>query len=77
MAVLQRREKAAGRRRFLELCGRFAAGMPPAIGLLLSASDASADHDQSDDHGHTCALTPSNPHCFDDDDDDDNDEDDD
>ncbi len=42
------------RRRFLDLCGKFAVGMPPAITLLLSPFPGHATHDQGDPGvGHT------------------------
>ena len=35
------------RRRFLELCSKFAVGMPPAISLLVSSSESLAGHDEA------------------------------
>ncbi len=40
------------RRRFLDLCGKFAVGMPPAVTLLLSPFPGQADHDAADPQGH-------------------------
>ena len=42
------------RRRFLELCSKFAVGMPPAIALLVSSPNVRAfdcDDDDDDDDG--------------------------
>ncbi len=47
------------RRRFLDLCGKFAVGMPPAITLLLSPFPGQAGHDEGGGVGHTsCEITP-------------------
>ena len=42
------------RRRFLELCSKFAVGMPPAISLLVSSTETLAEHD---------AACPPPPQC--------------
>ena len=35
-------QRAVDRRRFIELCGKYAVVAPPAIGLLVSATEADA-----------------------------------
>ncbi len=44
------------RRRFLDLCGKFAVGMPPAITLLLSPFPGQAGHDAADEQGHVSCV---------------------
>jgi hypothetical protein len=39
------------RRRFLELCSKFAVAMPPAVSLLLYSSDSLATHNPEDCQG--------------------------
>lgn len=57
--------EAASRRAFLRNCATYAAAMPPAISLLLSARAANADHSTL----HACLTDPpsdapdQNPHC--------------
>ena len=43
--------EAEARRAFLGNCAKYAAGMPPAIALLLSASRASGDDGDNDNNG--------------------------
>ncbi len=51
------------RRRFLDLCGKFAVGMPPAVTLLLSPFPGHADHDEGiGGEGHvSCGNFPPPP----------------
>ncbi len=52
------------RRRFLDLCGKFAVGMPPAVTLLLSPWPGHADHDLGDlggGVGHSGCVEPGVP----------------
>ena len=44
------------RRRFLDLCGKFAVGMPPTITLLLSPFPGQAAHDEGEGIGHTTCV---------------------
>jgi len=43
------------RRRFLELCKKYAVGMPPAVTLLLSSTSALANHEEGHDPKPSCA----------------------
>lgn len=45
---------AVDRRRFIELCGKYAVALPPAIGLLVSATEAEA---------HCASGPPTSPHA--------------
>ena len=50
------------RRRFLDLCGKFAVGMPPAVTLLLSSWPGHADHDLGEPGvGHSGCVEPGMP----------------
>lgn len=45
------------RRRFIELCGKFAVAAPPAVMLLTASKDAMASHDNGNgksQDGHSC-----------------------
>jgi hypothetical protein len=57
------RAEAERRRRFLKNCAKFAAGTPPAVALLLSASKASATHNagHSNDAPPCSIVNPGEP----------------
>ena len=47
-------QRAVDRRRFIELCGKYAVVAPPAIGLLVAATEAEA---------HCASGPPTSPHA--------------
>jgi len=56
-------DERARRRRFLANCAKFAGTAPPAVALLLSASNASAHHNPDHSGGPSCSQNPNPTPC--------------